>query len=116
MNQGKFQSYFSLQANSASRCKTPNADPTTKSDFDYSDIEDVVERLKSYLSECGLKGKQVESKNKINPDDKLKNLLGLDTVETNELTFFNIQKYMNKHFISNKPKLNETTTENESSI
>jgi hypothetical protein len=33
-----------------------------KEDFDYSDIEDVVERLKSYLSECGLKGKQVESK------------------------------------------------------
>jgi len=26
-----------------------------KSDFDYSDIEDVVERLKSYLSEFGLK-------------------------------------------------------------
>jgi hypothetical protein len=25
-----------------------------KSDFDYSDIEDVVERLKSYLSEFGL--------------------------------------------------------------
>jgi len=26
-----------------------------KSDFDYSDIEDVVERLKSFLSEFGLK-------------------------------------------------------------
>ena len=26
-----------------------------KQDFDYSDIEDVVERLKSYLSEFGLK-------------------------------------------------------------
>jgi len=33
-----------------------------KEEFNYSDIEDVVERLKSYLSECGLKGKQVESK------------------------------------------------------
>lgn len=36
-----------------------------KEEFNYSDIEDVVERLKSYLSECGLKGKKVESKNKI---------------------------------------------------
>jgi hypothetical protein len=26
-----------------------------KEEFNYSDIEDVVERLKSYLSECGLK-------------------------------------------------------------
>jgi hypothetical protein len=26
-----------------------------KEEFDYSDIEDVVERLKSYLSEFGLK-------------------------------------------------------------
>jgi hypothetical protein len=33
-----------------------------KEEFNYSDIEDVVERLKSYLSECGLKGKQVELK------------------------------------------------------
>jgi hypothetical protein len=28
---------------------------TRKEEFDYSDIEDVVERLKSYLSEFGLK-------------------------------------------------------------
>ena len=34
----------------------------------------------------------------INPDDKLKNLL--EITEEDELTFFNIQKYMNKHFIS----------------
>jgi hypothetical protein len=27
---------------------------TRKEDFDYSDIEDVIERLKSYLSEFGL--------------------------------------------------------------
>jgi len=28
---------------------------TRKEEFDYSDIEDVIERLKSYLSEFGLK-------------------------------------------------------------
>jgi len=77
---------------------------------------EVTRTLVQYIKSNNLQEQTVESKNKINPDDKLKNLLGLDTVETNELTFFNIQKYMNKHFISNKPKLNETSTENESSI
>ena len=77
---------------------------------------EVTRTLVQYIKSNNLQEQTVESKNKINPDDKLKNLLGLDTVETNELTFFNIQKYMNKHFISNKPKLNETTNENESSI
>jgi hypothetical protein len=33
------------------------------------------------------------------PDNKLKYLLGLE--EGEELTFFNIQKYMNKHFVKN---------------
>jgi upstream activation factor subunit UAF30 len=32
------------------------------------------------------------------PDEKLKFLLGIE--DNNELTFFNIQKYMNKHFIT----------------
>ena len=77
---------------------------------------EVTRTLVQYIKSNNLQEQTVESKNKINPDDKLKNLLGLDTVETNELTFFNIQKYMNKHFISNKPKLNETSNENESSI
>ena len=35
----------------------------------------------------------------ISPDDKLKVLLGLD--DSQELTYFNIQKYMNKHFVKN---------------
>jgi chromatin remodeling complex protein RSC6 len=35
----------------------------------------------------------------ITPDDKLKGLLGLE--EGQELTYFNIQKYMNKHFVKN---------------
>ena len=33
----------------------------------------------------------------ISPDNKLKYLLGID--DNQELTYFNIQKYMNKHFI-----------------
>lgn len=35
----------------------------------------------------------------ISPDNKLKVLLGLD--DDQELTYFNIQKYMNKHFVKN---------------
>ena len=35
-------------------------------------------------------------------DEKLKNLLGIDNDKLNELTYFNIQKYMNKHFYSKK--------------
>ena len=34
------------------------------------------------------------------PDCKLQKLLGVD--ENQEVTYFNIQKYMNKHFISSK--------------
>ena len=44
-------------------------------------------------------------KNKIVPDQKLKNLLGLQENEMNDLTYFNIQKYMNKHFYSNKSSI-----------
>jgi len=53
-----------------------------------------------------LQEQTADSKNKIIPDDKLKSLLGLNVEETNELTFFNIQKYMNKHFISKKTEAN----------
>lgn len=38
-----------------------------------------------------------EKKNVITPDDKLKSLLGISDEE--KLTYFNLQRYMNKHFI-----------------
>ena len=56
------------------------------------------------LSGCGnnitLKENKLENETNskiISPDDKLKILLGLD--DSQELTYFNIQKYMNKHFV-----------------
>ena len=67
---------------------------------------EVTKVLVNYIKSNNLQEQTADSKNKIVPDDKLKNLLGLNVEETNELTFFNIQKYMNKHFISKK---NETT-------
>lgn len=41
-----------------------------------------------------------DNKTIINPDDKLSNLLQVD--EGEQLTYFNIQKYLSKHYIKNK--------------
>jgi len=53
-----------------------------------------------YLIEYVKNNNLVNNNNKkvILPDSKLKTLLGIE--EGKELTYFNIQKYMNKHFIS----------------
>ena len=67
---------------------------------------EVTKVLVNYIKTNNLQEQTADSKNKIVPDDKLKNLLGLNVEETNELTFFNIQKYMNKHFISKKNDAN----------
>jgi chromatin remodeling complex protein RSC6 len=67
---------------------------------------EVTKVLVNYIKSNNLQEQTADSKNKIVPDDKLKNLLGLNVEETNELTFFNIQKYMNKHFISKKNDAN----------
>lgn len=56
---------------------------------------EVTRALVSYIKENKLEN-EVNSKI-ISPDDKLKTLLGLD--DNQELTYFNIQKFMNKHFV-----------------
>jgi len=43
-----------------------------------------------------IKEKNLGQSKKIQPDDKLKELLG--TTEEDNVTYFNLQKYMNKHF------------------
>lgn len=55
---------------------------------------DVTQALISYIKENNLQNK--ENKKFISPDENLKNLLGI--TENEKLTYFNIQKYMNKHF------------------
>jgi chromatin remodeling complex protein RSC6 len=69
---------------------------------------EVTKVLVNYIKTNNLQEQTTDSKNKIVPDDKLKTLLGLNVEETNELTFFNIQKYMNKHFISKKMSSSST--------
>jgi upstream activation factor subunit UAF30 len=58
---------------------------------------EVTKALVSYIKENKLEN---ESNSKIiKPDNKLKILLELE--DGQELTYFNIQKYMNKHFVKN---------------
>jgi chromatin remodeling complex protein RSC6 len=56
---------------------------------------EVTRALVTYIKENKLENK--ENSKIICPDEKLKTLLVLD--ESQDLTYFNIQKYMNKHFI-----------------
>jgi chromatin remodeling complex protein RSC6 len=56
---------------------------------------EVTRALCSYIKEHKLEN--TNNSKIIAPDDKLKNLLGIE--EGQELTYFTIQKYMNKHFI-----------------
>jgi len=69
---------------------------------------EVTKVLVQYIKDNKLQ-EQEKAKNKIVPDKKLSLLLGLNDSEENELTFFNIQKYMNKHF---KPNTHVSLEEN----
>jgi chromatin remodeling complex protein RSC6 len=56
---------------------------------------EVTKLISSYIKENNL-GNTIDKRN-INPDNKLKQLLNVSDDET--ITYFNIQKYMNQHFI-----------------
>lgn len=62
---------------------------------------EVTKSLIQYIKSNKLDNRDVKG-TIIVPDDKLKTLLNIDDSELTELTYFNIQKYMNKHFISKK--------------
>ncbi len=61
---------------------------------------EVTKALVEYIKSHNLIKNSETSKNIIIPDEKLKKLLGLQDINILEedLTYFNIQKYMNKHF------------------
>jgi len=63
---------------------------------------EVTQALVSYIKENNLIGNSEDKKNKIIPDEKLKNLLGIQGDDLDDLNYFSIQKYMNKHFQSKK--------------
>lgn len=58
---------------------------------------DVSKAITRYIKENGLR--DYENDRKINPDEKLTNLLRLKEKEKDKLTYFNLQKYMKHHFI-----------------
>jgi upstream activation factor subunit UAF30 len=58
---------------------------------------EVTRSLVTYIKENKLEN--VENAKLILPDEKLKMLLGIE--DGQELNYFNIQKYMNKHFVKN---------------
>jgi chromatin remodeling complex protein RSC6 len=72
---------------------------------------EVTKSLSQYIKTNNLQEKNGSSKNRMNPDAKLKSLLGLSNDEIENLTYFTIQKHMNKHFIKKQPVLtNEEPT------
>ncbi len=58
---------------------------------------EVTKALVSYIKEHKLEN--TDNSKIITPDNKLKELLGIE--EGQELTYFTIQKFMNKHFVKN---------------
>ena len=56
---------------------------------------EVTKYIINYIKENNLQ--RPENKKFINPDDHLKSLL--EVPEGDELSYFNLQKYMNKHFV-----------------
>ena len=88
------------------RKKSGFALPVTLSDdlCEFMDCEKGTKRARTqitkylnlYIDENNLKNP--ENKRIIVPDTKLRKLLG-DEIEGIELTYFTIQKYMNKHFV-----------------
>ena len=69
---------------------------------------EVTKALVNYIKENNLIELGEDSKNKIVPDEKLKNLLGIQDEDLGYLNYFNIQKYMNKHFYSKKEAILHT--------
>jgi chromatin remodeling complex protein RSC6 len=61
---------------------------------------DVTKAIIQYIENNNLQNS--ENKKIIFPDEKLKILLGLDEKKGVTLTYFNLQKYMNRHFVTNK--------------
>lgn len=68
---------------------------------------EVTKFIIGYIKDNGLQ--QSDNKKCIKPDESLRQLLGVETQD--EVTYFNIQKYMNKHFISANGSSSSISTE-----
>lgn len=68
---------------------------------------DVTKYIVEYIKSNGLQ--KQDNKKYINPDESLKSLLSVNNNE--EVTYFNIQKYMNRHFIKQSSIIEQTQIE-----
>jgi chromatin remodeling complex protein RSC6 len=66
---------------------------------------EVTKFIIGYIKDKGLQ--QEDNKKCIKPDESLRNLLGVKSED--EVTYFNIQKFMNKHFIQTTQPSSETS-------
>lgn len=67
---------------------------------------EVTKTLVNYIKEHNLVVNTKGEKQKIIPDNKLQKLLNIGPDESDDLTYFTIQKYMNQHFLSTKKHTN----------
>jgi len=65
---------------------------------------DVTKFICNYIRQNSLANN--ENKREIKPDNKLKSLLGTD--DSTVVTYFNIQRFMNRHFIKNKETVEDS--------
>ena len=115
MNLLKKESSKNKNKNKASRKPSGFARPTrvTKELCEFMNKTEGTEIARTEVTRAlvaYIKDQQLEDKINsriIMPDNKLRELLGIE--ENKELTYFTIQKYMNKHFISSKtsPEINK---------
>jgi len=115
MNLLKKESSKNKNKNKASRKPSGFARPTrvTKELCEFMNKTEGTEIARTEVTRAlvaYIKDKKLEDKVNsriIMPDNKLRELLGIE--ENKELTYFTIQKYMNKHFISSKtsPEINK---------
>jgi chromatin remodeling complex protein RSC6 len=68
---------------------------------------EVTKQLITYIKTNSLQAKE-NNKCVINPDDRLRKLLSINTDD--KLTYFNLQKYMNKHFLKSPTKVTVNTS------
>lgn len=76
---------------------------------------EVTKALVEYIKNNNLIKNSETNKNIIIPDEKLKKLLGIhdNMLLGEDLTYFSIQKYMNKHFSDYKTYINKNIIEEE---
>ena len=60
---------------------------------------EVTKQIHKYIKDHDLQNKN--DRRKLVPNKQFKKLLNLNNKETNDIGYFNLQQYMNRHYIKN---------------